>query len=448
MGSHSSRPRQKVVEVPDVAARFGQYGTPEYQPLNRYRPGPGPSSLDDLLAASNRIRELKSSYGHHAKRYSPWQHLGNEVQGVWQYLATPLSQHAAIAPPPYTELIKIENQLANLFRDPERFAEEKTPTQRALDELERKFDNYETDSKHGRALVRTAVKIGAMLPAGPAIVGSAPVVGASAAAIATAFSHTAIENAEAALDGTTLSWTALMAEAAKAGGSAFVEVFVLTKFSPYLLAKFPKDIGARISDEQLASLSVALGNTLSRAQLIEALSNFTAELWANLLASASATCFELTFDLLRSKAKMTLGEFASSLVTNMLTAGGLQILALALTHTKALLLPIRRILRNRPLNDELRGHAQSHAVPLHSPVDHHLHLDESAPSARKDKPSGSPSIEDLAEPLRSVCGSAHPTATGTSRGGAGTLARNRTGESVSEQAFGPSGPCGDTRPGS
>jgi hypothetical protein len=444
MGSHSSRLRQKIVDVPDVAAGFGQY-----------RPGPGPGSRDDVLAASNRINELKSRYRDHAKRYSPWQHLGDKVQGVWQYPATPLSQHAAIAPPAYSELVKIENQLANLFRDPERFAEEKTPTQRALDELERKFDNYDTDSRHGRVLVKTVVKIGAMLPAAPAIVGSAPVVGATAAAIATAFSHTAIENAEAALDGTTLSWTDLMGEAAKAGGSAFVEVFVLTKFSPYLLAKFPKDIGARISDEQLASLSVALGNTLSRAQLTESVSTFTAELWANLLSSASATCFELTFDLLRSKAKMTLGEFASSLVANMLTAGGLQVLALALSHAKALVVPIRRSLRSRPLHDELQAPAngssfgapaQSH-VPLRSPLDH-LHVEQAAASERKGKSSGSPSIEDLAEPLKSACGPAHPTAAVTARGGTGSVDRNRTGESGSEQAFGASGPCGDKRPGS
>lgn len=445
MGSHSSRSREKVVEIPDVAAGFGQFGTPEYEALNGYRPGPGPGSRDELLAASNRLNELKSRYRDHAKRYSPWQYLGNQVQGVWQYLATPLSQHAEITPPPYAELIKIENQLANLFRDPERFAEEKTPTQRALDELERKFDNYDTDSRHGRTLVKTVVKIGAMLPAAPAIVGSAPVVGATAAAIATAFSHTAIENAEAALDGTTLSWTDLMAEAAKAGGSAFVEVFVLTKFSPYLMAKFPKAIAARISDEQLASLGVALGNTLSRAQLSEALSTFTAELWANMLSSASATCFELTFDLLRSKAKMTFGEFASSLVANMLTAGGLQLLALALTHAKAVVIPIRRSLRSRPLHDGLQGHAQSH-VPLRSPLDH-LHLEEAAPSERKDKPSGSPSIEDLAEPLTSSCGPTQPTAAVTARGGAGAVAKHRAAESVSERAFGASGPCGDKRPG-
>lgn len=444
MASPSSRLREKVVEIPDVASEFGLPGSPEYEPLNRYRPGAGPQSRDELLAASNRITELKSRYAKHAKFYSPWQFIGDQTQEVWQYVASPLLQRGPIVPPKYGELLKIENQLANLFRDPERFGAEKTPTQRALDELERKFDNYETDSRHGRALVSTVVKVGAVLPAAPVIINSAPVLGASAAAMATAVAHAAMENAEAALDGTPLSWSSLVAEAAKGGGSAFLEVFVLTKFSPFLMAKFPKEIGARISDHQLAELGAALGHTLSRPQLIEALSRFTAELWANILSSGSATCFELAFDLLRSKAEMTLGEFASSLMTNMLTAVGLQLLAVALTHAKALLLPIRRTLRSHALHDELQGQAQSHTAPhLRSPLDH-LHLQETTSPERKDKPPRSPSIEDLAEPLRSSCSSAPTTTAAPSHGEVGSAARNRTAGSLSEQALGTGSTCGKT----
>lgn len=430
MGSHSSRALHRVAEPPEVAPDFGQPGTPQYEVLNRYRAGSGPDARDDLLAVSNRLVELKARFGHHAKHYSPWQHLGDRTQEVWHHVASPLSLHAAVVPPPYTELIKIENQLAHLFRDPNRFAAEKTQTQRALDEMERAFQNYETDSKHGRALVRTAAKLGAMLPAAPFVIGGGPLVGAGAAAVATAATHIAIENEEAALEGTVLAWPQLVAEAAKAGGSAFLEVFVLTKFSPYLMAIFPRAIGARISDPQLALLGKRLGRTVSRVQLIEALSKFSAELWGNILSSGSATCFELTFDLLRSNVAMTLGEFASSLVTNMLTAGGLQILAGALIHAKTRWIPTSGTTRTVS-RDELQGHGQPQVVPHpHPHVDPHLRAGETAASERNAKRPDAPSLEDIADPLRAPCGSATSPGAAPAHGGAG---RTQTAGSPAEQ---------------
>lgn len=101
MDSHFSRPRQRIVELPDVAEEFEEPAMPDFQLPNGYRPGWESESQRDLLLTSNRIIELKSRFGQHVKRYSPWQLLGDQTQEVWQYVASPLSKHAAITPPEY-----------------------------------------------------------------------------------------------------------------------------------------------------------------------------------------------------------------------------------------------------------------------------------------------------------------------------------------------------------
>lgn len=331
------RARDKFTEPPDISAEFGQSGTPEFDLLNLYQHGTGSDSQDPLLAASNRLTQVKARYRRHVRGYRAMQHLGDLAQTIWQYPASPLSLHAPVVPPDYGELIAIERELTTLFADPARFSDANTGIQEALDAFEEKFQNYQSASKNGREVVRTVAKAGAMLPAAPLILGGAPILGAGITAVATAATHTAFEREEAALAGQTLSWSQLAAEAAESGGSAFIEVYILTKYSPYLVAKLPGLLGTRISDSQLSWLGEKMATKLSREQFVEALGRFTADVWLNMLSSGAATSYEMTFGLLRAKQDMSLSEFTSSLVANMLAAGGLQTLLGVLTHAKPLI---------------------------------------------------------------------------------------------------------------